>query len=80
MDGWWDVKKLDEMIFQIVRNELQNKVKRNYKIALKKLAGFYLIIMQSRRRAFIVGERHYNLGKDLFQNMLDKRMNYSCVY
>lgn len=79
MDGWWDVKKLDEMIFRIVRNELQNKVKRNYKIALK-LAGFYLINMQSRRRAFIVGERHYNLGNDLFQNMLDKRMNYSCAY
>lgn len=36
--------------------------------------------MQSRRRAFIVGERHYNLGNDLFQNMLDKRMNYSCAY
>lgn len=67
------------MIFRIVRNELQNKVKRNYKIALK-LAGFYLINMQSRRRAFIVGERHYNLGKDLFQNMLYKKMNYSCAY
>ncbi|WP_304131906.1 cyclopropane fatty acyl phospholipid synthase [Ignavibacterium album] len=79
MDGWWDVEKLDEMIFRIVRADLQNKVRRNLKIALQ-LAGFYLINMQARHRAFIIGERHYDLGNDLFQNMLDKRMNYSCAY
>lgn len=79
MDNWWDVEKLDEMIFRIIRADLQNKVKRNLKIALQ-LAGFYLINMQARQRAFIIGERHYDLGNDLFQNMLDKRMNYSCAY
>lgn len=79
MDGWWDVEKLDEMIYRIIRTNLQNKVKRNLKIALQ-LAGFYLINMQARHRAFIIGERHYDLGNDLFQNMLDKRMNYSCAY
>lgn len=79
MDGWWDVEQLDEMIFRIVRADLQNKVKRNLKIALQ-LAGFYLINMQARHRAFIIGEKHYDLGNDLFQNMLDKRMNYSCAY
>lgn len=79
MDGWWDVEQLDEMIFRIVRADLQNKVKRNLKIALQ-LAGFYLINMQARHRAFIISEKHYDLGNDLFQNMLDKRMNYSCAY
>jgi cyclopropane-fatty-acyl-phospholipid synthase len=79
MDGWWDVEKLDEMIYRIVRADLQNKVKRNLKIAFR-LAGFYLINMQARHRAFIIGERHYDLGNDLFRNMLDKRMNYSCAY
>lgn len=79
MDGWWDVEKLDEMIYRIIRADLQNKVKRNLKIAFH-LAGFYLINMQARHRAFIIGERHYDLGNDLFQNMLDKRMNYSCAY
>lgn len=79
MDNWWDVEKLDEMIFRIIRADLQNKVKHNLKIALQ-LAGFYLINMQSRRRAFIIGEKHYDLGNDLFKNMLDKRMNYSCAY
>ncbi len=79
MDNWWDVQNLDEMIFRIIRADLQNKVKRNFKIAFQ-LAGFYIINMQARRRAFIIGERHYDLGNDLFQNMLDKRMNYSCAY
>ena len=79
MDKWWDAEKLDELIFRIVRADLQNKVKHNLKIALQ-LAGFYLINMQARHRAFIIGERHYDLGNDLFKTMLDKRMNYSCAY
>jgi cyclopropane-fatty-acyl-phospholipid synthase len=79
MDKWWDAEKIDELIYRILRADLLNKVKRNYKIALQ-LAGFYLINMQARRRAFIIGERHYDLGNDLFQSMLDKRMNYSCAY
>lgn len=79
MDGWWDVEKLDEMIYRIVKADLQNKVKRNFKVALQ-LSGFYLLNLQSRRRAFIIGERHYDLGNDLFECMLDKRMNYSCAY
>ncbi len=79
MDGWWDVEKLDEMIYRIVKADLQNKVKRNLKVALQ-LSGFYILNMQSRKRAFIIGERHYDLGNDLFECMLDKRMNYSCAY
>lgn len=79
MDNWWDVQNLDEMIYKIIKADLQNKVKRNLKIAFQ-LAGFYIINMQARRRAFIIGERHYDLGNDLFQNMLDRRMNYSCAY
>lgn len=79
MDGWWDVEKLDEMIYRIIRADLQNKIKHNHKVVLQ-LGGFYLINMQARRRAFIIGERHYDLGNNFFQNMLDKRMNYSCAY
>lgn len=79
MDGWWDAEKVDEMIYKIVNADLLKKVKHNYKITLQ-LAGFYLINMQARRRAFIIGERHYDLGNDLFQRMLDKRMTYSCGY
>jgi cyclopropane-fatty-acyl-phospholipid synthase len=33
-----------------------------------------------RTRAFEIGERHYDLGNDLFEAMLDRRMTYSCAY
>jgi len=79
MEGWWDAKKVDELICKIIRADLQNKIKHNFKIAVQ-LAGFNLINMQSKRRAFIIGEKHYDLGNDLFQYMLDSRMNYSCGY
>jgi len=39
-----------------------------------------LINMQSRRRAFTIGERHYDIGNDLYERMLDSRMTYSCGY
>ncbi len=35
---------------------------------------------QTKSRAFIVGKRHYDLGNDLYQAMLDKRLNYTCAY
>jgi cyclopropane-fatty-acyl-phospholipid synthase len=79
MDGWWDCEKLDELGFRIIRANLDEKVKRKFSI----LFGLFLariINLQSVKRAFIIGEKHYNLGNDLFQNMLDKRMNYSCAY
>jgi len=79
MDGWWDVERLDELIYRLVKADLQQKLKRNFKVTLQ-LAGFWLINMQARRRAFEVGVKHYDLGNDLFQTMLDKRMNYSCAY
>ena len=36
--------------------------------------------LQSRARAFEIGERHYDLGNDLYEAMLDKRLNYTCGY
>src|SRR5512133_1178198 len=79
MDSWWDVEQLDEFIFRILDAQLDQKIKLKWSILLR-LFTARLYNMQSKRRAFIVGEKHYDLGNDLFQNMLDKRMNYSCAY
>jgi cyclopropane-fatty-acyl-phospholipid synthase len=79
MDGWWDSEHVDETIFRILRARLDEKIRRKLAIAVK-LSMARLFNLQSRRRAFMVGERHYDLGNDLFQNMLDNRMNYSCGY
>ncbi len=79
MDRWWDAEKVDELICKIVRAQLDEKVRRKLSILLR-LFKAQLFNLQSKRRAFITGEKHYDLGNDLFQNMLDKRMNHSCAY
>jgi cyclopropane-fatty-acyl-phospholipid synthase len=79
MAGWWDAERADETIFRIMSARLDEKVRKKPEIAFRLLA-FKIFNFQSKRRAFIIGERHYDLGNDLFQTMLDKRMNYSCGY
>lgn len=79
MDCWWDSEKIDEFIFQILKAQLDEKIRRKITILLRLLSA-RLFNFQSKSRAFIVGEKHYDLGNDLFQNMLDKRMTYSCGY
>lgn len=79
MDAWWNVKNLDEFMYRILRAQLNEKIQRKYLILLQ-LFTVRLFYLGSRRKAFHIGEKHYDLGNDLFQHMLDKRMNYSCAY
>ena len=79
MDGWWDTSQLDKFIDNVLRARLDEKIRRAWSTLLK-LSLAKAVNLQSRRRAFIIGERHYDLGNELFLNMLDKRMNYSCAY
>lgn len=79
MEEWWDADKPDEMIYRIFRSKIDEKVKRRFAILLK-LFWARLVNLQSKRTAFIIGEKHYDLGNELFESMLDKRVNYSCAY
>lgn len=79
MDGWWDAERVDELIYKILIAQLDKKIRLKFSI-LFKLFTKRLFNLQSKRRAFIIGEKHYDLGNELFQNMLDKGMNYSCAY
>ena len=79
MDCGWDAEKIDELINKILTAKLDEKIRRKFSI-LFKLFTARIFNLQSKRRAIISGQKHYDLGNDLFQNMLDKRMNYSCAY
>ncbi|MDP4267677.1 MAG: cyclopropane fatty acyl phospholipid synthase [Bacteroidota bacterium] len=79
MEGWWDVNNVDEFIFRILRAHLDEKIKRNFRI-MAKVFSAKIFNFQSKNKSFYNGQRHYDLGNDLFQNMLDQRMNYSCAY
>lgn len=76
MDGWWDVKKLDEFFSKVLRSKLKVK---SFSLLLLLLKA-RLFNRQSSSRAFEVGEKHYDVGNDLYELMLDKRMVYSCAY
>lgn len=81
MDGWWDCDAIDDMLSRFLA------VKADFSIANHLNPANLLYILQSKftnmqsvRRAFQVGERHYDIGNDVFAAMLDPRMIYSCGY
>ncbi len=79
MDEWWDCPQLDEFFTRILTNNIEKKVKQNW-ILLTQAVWARLVNLQSKKRAFQIGERHYDIGNDLFSHMLDERMIYSCGY
>ena len=79
MNGWWDVEALDEFFNKILRANLEQKIKQNLKTVLFILST-KLFNQQTKEKSKRVGREHYDLGNDLFRQMLDKRMMYSCAY
>ena len=80
MDGWWDCKALDQLSEKLLSGHLDKQVRASSPSFFLTLLRAYLVNPQSKKRAHIVGEKHYDVGNDLFSLMLDERMNYSCGY
>lgn len=78
MDGAWEVERLDEFFHRLLVARLDRHVKplRLMFHALRTR----LLNLQSSRRAWQVGEVHYDLGNDFYSAMLDPRMTYTCGY
>ena len=79
MDGWWDCARLDDFFDHINRADLENKVKKNKRIMFHLFLAKFLN-QQTKNRAKKVANMHYDLGNELFQAMLDSRLNYTCGY
>ncbi|SUW63678.1 Cyclopropane-fatty-acyl-phospholipid synthase [Buttiauxella agrestis] len=79
MDGWWDCERLDIFFNNTIRAGLENQLPRHLKDTLR-IAAARIMNLQSKKRAWIVGKEHYDLGNDLFSRMLDEHMQYSCGY
>ena len=78
MDGWWDTPDLDGFLFRLLDTRLDERV-GGFEDAWLHVKSRFLNL-QRGRRAYEIGERHYDLGNDLFQAMLGKRLVYSCGY
>jgi len=81
MEGAWDSEQLDETFARLLRHDLDGALNNAAKLhfALQWVKDL-VINRQSRSRAFTVGERHYDIGNDVYRAMLDPTMSYSCGY
>ncbi len=78
MQGWWDVPKLDELIAKIYTSRSHTR-HTAVPIILARIYAM-LVNQQTKKRSKKVGEQHYDIGNDLYERMLDKRMIYTCGY
>jgi len=78
MEGWWDCEDLAGLFERITRAGIQKQAQP--KSLIFPYIRESLINMQTRRRSWDVAKRHYDLGNDLYQAMLDPYMQYTCGY
>lgn len=81
VDGWWDVDDLSEMVARVLRSGTAASL---FRMPLRQTAPLFLKSrignLQNAARAFQVGEKHYDIGNDLYERMLDPTMTYTCGY
>jgi cyclopropane-fatty-acyl-phospholipid synthase len=78
MDGWWDCQALDEFFCHVLSAGLERDGAHNWRFAWRFLLAS-AFNRQTQTRARQVADQHYDLGNQLYQNMLDRRMVYTCA-
>ncbi len=78
-ERWWDANQLDEFIAVVQTLGLRSLVRPRPSLALH-VANSTMRNRQTKRCAQHNAAAHYNIGNDLYERMLDRRMIYSCGY
>lgn len=78
VEGWWDTPALDQLMDRLFRARLDYAVRENW-VLLAHAVRARLFNLQLAR-PFEVGQRHYDVGNDLYEAMLDRRLVYTCAY
>lgn len=79
MDGWWDCPRLDEFFHRILSAGLNEKIRGGLMLLVRSIPGL-IRNMQSKNRAQVVAEHHYDMDNELFLSFLDPYNQYSCAY
>ncbi len=79
VEGWWDSDALDQTLLRILAARLDVVARKNWHMVAQVVRA-KVLNLQSVVRAFEVGVKHYDVGNDLYEAMLDKRMLYTCAY
>lgn len=77
MDGDWDTPSLDGVLYRLLLARVDECVRTGDVLDALYARWFN---PQTRARSRQVGERHYDLGNDLYRAMLGQRLVYSCAY
>jgi cyclopropane-fatty-acyl-phospholipid synthase len=78
VEGWWDSPALDQMLERIMRAGVDLELRDSWVLVAHAVRA--RIFNRQAARAFEVGERHYDVGNDLYEAMLGRRMMYTCAY
>ncbi|MDB5562562.1 MAG: Cyclopropane-fatty-acyl-phospholipid synthase [Hyphomicrobiales bacterium] len=78
MDGWWDSGAIDQLIHRLLKFDVKSHIRFDMALVASTVKGRLLNLQ--RLKVYEVGEKHYDIGNDLYSAMLDKRMIYSCGY
>lgn len=78
MDGAWTAERLDLLFERLIQARLAERL-RPLPVLWHVLKA-KLLNLQTAKRAWQVGQRHYDLGNPFYQAMLDRRMTYTCAY
>jgi cyclopropane-fatty-acyl-phospholipid synthase len=79
VDGWWEAGRLDAFFHRLFLSDLHEKLASSWRMKVDLLLA-RLSNRQTVGRSRQVADVHYNLGNDVFQAMLGKRMAYTCAY
>jgi cyclopropane-fatty-acyl-phospholipid synthase len=86
MDNWWETSSLDQFFYKIFTADLERKALTHPKFWRSALRQAFFEMLQrffnfqTKKKARVVADRHYDIGNDLYRHMLDKRMVYTCAY
>lgn len=78
MDGLWDCADLSTFFAKFRSSDVSQSMQNVGSLWYVVLA--YIANLQNSKRAFQVGEEHYDIGNDLYSRMLGERMVYTCGY
>lgn len=78
VEGWWDCPAIDQMFERITRAQLDLVLSESWVLLANAVKARVLNLQASR--PFEVGERHYDIGNDLYRAMLGRHMVYTCAY
>ena len=78
VNKWWETEALDELFYRLLRSNLHAELLNIPRILLNLWSR--VINLQSIRSAIHSVSHHYDIGNDLYQAMLDRRMVYTGAF